>query len=100
MVHHLTTPLSARSDLASVPHHLRVFLELCLSEDASPQVLEIYLPRVREIIINLLQGLKDKQDEYKRLRDTASQRIIASQHTIVSHRIATYRRITELRRQR
>lgn len=36
-----------------------------MSEDASPAVLEVHLPRIREIIINLLQGLKLKQAEYK-----------------------------------
>ncbi|EPQ31471.1 uncharacterized protein PFL1_00806 [Pseudozyma flocculosa PF-1] len=53
------------SDLASVPDDLRACLERCLSEDASPAVLEVHLPRIREIIINLLQGLKMKQAEYK-----------------------------------
>ncbi len=53
------------SDLNSVPDDLRDCLERCLSEEASPAVLEIHLPRIREIIINLLQGLKMKQAEYK-----------------------------------
>lgn len=55
------------SDLVSVPDDLRDCLERCLSEDASPQTLEIHLPRIREIIIGLLQGLKSKQAEYKQL---------------------------------
>ncbi|KAK0528193.1 Bud site selection protein 6 [Tilletia horrida] len=54
-------------DLASVPTDLRTCLEECLSEEASPQVLEVHLPRIREIIIGLLQGLKMKQAEYKQL---------------------------------
>ncbi|KAK0548791.1 Bud site selection protein 6 [Tilletia horrida] len=54
-------------DLASVPGDLRTCLEECLSEEASPQVLEVHLPRIREIIIGLLQGLKMKQAEYKQL---------------------------------
>ena len=53
------------SDLASVPDDLRMCLERCLSEDPSPQTLEVHLPRIREIIIGLLQGLKGKQAEYK-----------------------------------
>lgn len=56
-----------------MPDDLRVCLERCLSEDASPAVLEQHLPRVREIIIHLLQGLKLKQAEYKRIL-VASQR--------------------------
>jgi hypothetical protein len=55
------------NDLASVPDDLRDCLERCLSEDASPQTLEVHLPRIREIIIGLLQGLKSKQAEYKQL---------------------------------
>ncbi|KAN0061507.1 Bud site selection protein 6 [Thecaphora frezii] len=64
------------SDLASVPDDLRACLERCLSEDASPAVLEVHLPRIREIIINLLQGLKMKQAEYKQflVQRRASQR--------------------------
>lgn len=53
------------SDLASVPDDLRDCLEQCLSEDASPAVLDVHLPRIRQIVVNLLQGLKAKQAEYK-----------------------------------
>lgn len=53
------------TNLNSVPDDLRDCLEQCLSEEASPPVLEVHLPRIREIIINLLQGLKMKQAEYK-----------------------------------
>ncbi|KDN46151.1 AIP3-domain-containing protein [Tilletiaria anomala UBC 951] len=52
-------------DLESVPDDLRACLEACLSEEASQSVLEKHLPRVREIIIALLQGLKLKQAQYK-----------------------------------
>ncbi|KAI3618386.1 hypothetical protein CBS9595_002749 [Malassezia furfur] len=55
------------SDMYSVPSDLRVCLETCLSERASPATLEQYLPRIREIIIRLLQGLKVKQASYKQL---------------------------------
>ncbi|KAI0063963.1 hypothetical protein BV25DRAFT_1837160 [Artomyces pyxidatus] len=54
------------SDLYSTPQDLRAVLEACLSEDASPQALAMYLPRVRQIIFNLLQGLKNKQPAYWR----------------------------------
>ncbi|CAO1627892.1 unnamed protein product [Parajaminaea phylloscopi] len=66
------------SDLASVPDDLRVCLERCLSEDASPLVLEQHLPRVREIIIHLLQGLKVKQAEYKRILVSSQRASISS----------------------
>jgi len=53
------------SDLSDIPSQLRQVLETCLARDASPRVLEIYLPKVREIVINLLQGLKRKQTRYR-----------------------------------
>ena len=49
------------SDLGPVPDLLRTILEDTLSQDASPQSLDQYLPRIRDIIINLLHGLKKKQ---------------------------------------
>ncbi|EFQ96683.1 bud site selection protein 6 [Nannizzia gypsea CBS 118893] len=49
------------ADLGPVPDLLRTILEDTLSQDASPQSLDRYLPRIRDIIINLLHGLKRKQ---------------------------------------
>lgn len=49
------------SDLGPVPDLLRTILEDTLSQDASPQSLDVFLPRIRDIIINLLHGLKRKQ---------------------------------------
>ena len=49
------------SDLGPVPDLLRTILEDTLSQDASPESLERFLPRIRDIIINLLHGLKRKQ---------------------------------------
>ncbi|KKY23897.1 putative actin-interacting protein [Phaeomoniella chlamydospora] len=49
------------ADLGPVPELLREILEDTLSQDASPQSLDQYLPKIRDIIINLLQGLKRKQ---------------------------------------
>ncbi len=62
------------SDLADIPSQLRQVLETCLARDASTRVLEIYLPKVREIVINLLQGLKRKQARYRaRSQDNADE---------------------------
>lgn len=60
------------SDLGNVPDALRTILESTLSQDASSQSLEVYLPKIREIIINLLHGLKRKQQKLsqKKVRDT------------------------------
>ena len=58
---------SVPSELANVPEDLRSVLEACLSEDATPDNLEIFLPEVRKIITNLLQGLRGKQSIYRRI---------------------------------
>lgn len=49
------------TDLGPVPDLLRSILEDTLSQPASPQSLDNFLPRIRDIIINLLHGLKKKQ---------------------------------------
>ncbi|KAF9453545.1 AIP3-domain-containing protein [Macrolepiota fuliginosa MF-IS2] len=55
------------SELVTVPDDLRLVLEQCLSEDATPDNLEIYLPNVRKIITDLLQGLREKQTAYRKV---------------------------------
>ncbi|KAH8897764.1 AIP3-domain-containing protein [Thozetella sp. PMI_491] len=57
------------SDLGNVPELLRNILEATLSQEASVESLEKYLPKIRDIIINLLHGLKRKQ---QRLRQKQS----------------------------
>ncbi|KAI0484228.1 AIP3-domain-containing protein [Xylariaceae sp. FL0804] len=53
------------SDLGNVPESLRHILEATLSQEASNESLEKYLPRIRDIIINLLHGLKRKQQKLR-----------------------------------
>lgn len=53
------------SDLENMPNDLRNILERALGEDASVANLDKFLPRIREIIINLLQGLKRKQQIHR-----------------------------------
>lgn len=53
------------SDLGPVPDMLRTILEETLSQEANQQSLEKYLPRIRDIIINLLHGLKKKQQRLR-----------------------------------
>ncbi|KAG7093572.1 hypothetical protein E1B28_007242 [Marasmius oreades] len=55
------------SELMTVPDELRQVLEQCLSEDATVENLDLYLPTVRGIITNLLQGLRGKQALYRRM---------------------------------
>src|SRR2546423_1837337 len=52
----------------NIPQDLRVCLEKALSEEASPSVLEAHLPKIRDIIVTLLQGLKAKQAAYRELQ--------------------------------
>jgi len=52
----------------SVPDDLRNVLEQCLAEDATPENLELYLPNIRQIITNLLQGLRGKQAMYRKVK--------------------------------
>ncbi|KPI37898.1 Bud site selection protein 6 [Cyphellophora attinorum] len=53
------------ADLGNVPDLLRHILEDTLSQPASPQALDNYLPRIRDIIITLLHGLKRKQSKLR-----------------------------------
>ena len=68
------TTSSTDSDMLSVPSELRVCLETCLSEDASPQTLEAHLPRIREVIIGLLTGLREKQNIYRSRKSSAKRK--------------------------
>jgi len=52
------------SEIFQIPQDLRTVLEACLSEEASVQNLNKYLPRVRQIIAALLRGLQSKQAAY------------------------------------
>lgn len=53
------------SDLGPVPDLLRQILEETLSQEASQASLDRYLPKIRDIIINLLHGLKRKQQKLR-----------------------------------
>jgi hypothetical protein len=63
------------SDLGNVPELLRHILEATLSQEASVESLDKYLPRIRDIIITLLHGLKRKQQKLrqKQSRDGIAQ---------------------------
>lgn len=53
------------SDLGPVPELLRAILEDTLSQEASSASLDRFLPRIRDIIITLLHGLKRKQQRLR-----------------------------------
>ncbi|KAK5133963.1 hypothetical protein LTR08_007083 [Meristemomyces frigidus] len=52
-------------DLGPVPDLLRQILEDTLSQEANQGSLDKFLPRIRDIIINLLHGLKKKQQRLR-----------------------------------
>ncbi|KAF9649194.1 AIP3-domain-containing protein [Thelephora ganbajun] len=68
-------------ELHSVPEDLRNILETCLAEDAQPENLQRYLPDVRKIITNLLQGLRGKQTAYRKIISEQKHRSDASGHS-------------------
>ncbi|KAE8138360.1 actin interacting protein 3-domain-containing protein [Aspergillus pseudotamarii] len=68
------------SDLGPVPDLLRTILEDTLSQDASPQSLDRYLPRIRDIIINLLHGLKKKQARLRSRQQREESRSLPGRH--------------------
>ncbi|KAL8814466.1 MAG: hypothetical protein Q9223_006309, partial [Gallowayella weberi] len=69
------------TDLGPVPELLRAILEETLSQEASPASLDRFLPRIRDIIISLLHGLKRKQS---RLRSKQSKESTSSTNTVQS----------------
>ena len=52
-----------------------------MAEDARPENLQRYLPNVRKIITNLLQGLRGKQTAYRKIVSEQKHRSDASGHT-------------------
>ncbi|KAL7280584.1 hypothetical protein ACG7TL_005518 [Trametes sanguinea] len=55
---------SASDDLFHIPLSLRSLLEGMLAEKPSPDVLAHYSPRIRKLVVDLLQGLQAKQSPY------------------------------------
>ncbi|KAL2000490.1 hypothetical protein VTN02DRAFT_3000 [Thermoascus thermophilus] len=72
------------ADLGPVPDLLRTILEDTLSQDASPQSLDRYLPRIRDIIINLLHGLKKKQARLRSRQARDDSRTLPGRQTVSS----------------
>lgn len=68
-------------ELLAFPDSLRAVLEDCLSEDASSVTLDKYLPQVRAIITNLLQGLRGKQHVFRQIVTSSRHRSDASGHS-------------------
>lgn len=60
------------SDLGPVPELLRAILEETLSQEACSASLDRYLPKIRDIIISLLHGLKRKQQKLRTRQNNGS----------------------------
>ncbi|EIM86409.1 AIP3-domain-containing protein [Stereum hirsutum FP-91666 SS1] len=69
------------SELMGVPDDLRAVLEDCLSEDATTQNLDKYLPKVRAIITALLTGLRGKQSVFREIVSGHKHRSESSGHS-------------------
>ena len=61
-------------DLREVPALLRVRLEAAINEEASAATLNEHLPKIRPIILDLLRGLREKQDQHQALMAAAAER--------------------------
>ncbi|KAI1821065.1 actin interacting protein 3-domain-containing protein [Xylaria intraflava] len=77
------------SDLGNVPESLRHILEATLSQEASTESLEKYLPRIRDIIINLLHGLKRKQQKLRQKQPKEKEGAAAEDSNTASRTMST-----------
>ncbi|MCJ1415832.1 Bud site selection protein 6 [Xylographa parallela] len=86
------------ADLGPVPEKLRAILEDTLSQDASTASLDKYLPRIRDIIINLLHGLKRKQQKLrqKQGREAFTSNTLPAQRTMSNGSTSTVSGATSL----
>ncbi|MCJ1295156.1 Bud site selection protein 6 [Xylographa carneopallida] len=86
------------ADLGPVPEKLRAILEDTLSQDASTASLDKYLPRIRDIIINLLHGLKRKQQKLrqKQGREAFTSNTLPAQRTLSNGSTSTVSGTTSL----
>ncbi|RIB01241.1 actin interacting protein 3-domain-containing protein [Gigaspora rosea] len=57
------------SNMVNIPQDLKGCLENALCEEASPSSLDNHLPKIKEIIVNLLQALKTKQSIYRQTQN-------------------------------
>lgn len=53
------------SDLQWIPKRLQESISIAMMEQPSPAALDQYLPRIREVIVHLLHGLKGKQAQLR-----------------------------------
>ncbi|PPQ65194.1 hypothetical protein CVT24_011378 [Panaeolus cyanescens] len=53
------------SEIHTIPAELRDVLEHCLSEEPSPEVVESFMPELRQVLYKLLKGLQSRRDVWK-----------------------------------
>lgn len=61
-------------DLKEIPQLLRIRLEAAINEEASTATLNEHLPKIRPIILDLLRGLREKQDRHAALLISAAEK--------------------------
>lgn len=72
------------NDLGNVPEELRHILESTLSQEASVESLDKYLPKIRDIIIGLLHGLKRKQQKLRQKQNVSGDGVLPRQTSVSS----------------
>ncbi|MCJ1470442.1 Bud site selection protein 6 [Pseudocyphellaria aurata] len=72
------------SDLGPVPELLRAILEETLSQEACSASLDRFLPKIRDIIITLLHGLKRKQQKLRSKQNNGSSASVGSSGSLNS----------------
>lgn len=60
------------SDLSWIPQQLKKSVDAAMAETQSPETLDQHLPRIRDVIVHLLHGLKGKQQQLRE-RDATQQ---------------------------
>ncbi|ORZ24204.1 actin interacting protein 3-domain-containing protein [Absidia repens] len=61
------------SDLSWIPHQLRQSVVECMDQEPSTATLDKYLPRIRDVIVHLLHGLKGKQQQLREMDTQTAQ---------------------------
>ena len=54
--------------MLSITGDFRTVLERCLSEEPSPEVLDTFMPEVRQVVFRLLRGLKKQHERWQTAR--------------------------------
>jgi hypothetical protein len=79
-------------DLKEVPSLLRVRLEDAINEEASRETLNKHLPKIRPIVLELLRGLRQKQEQHAALVAAVAAQADSSSTTSPTEPVMPYAR--------